>query len=59
MNQFKVLCCGDALWVEANAGLFFYDFKTEMSRPSFPGDFFLISQIVLLLYSEKTKQHIN
>ncbi len=32
--------CGDALWVEVNAGLFFYDFKTEMPRPSFPGDFF-------------------
>ncbi len=30
-----------ALWVEVNAGLFFYDFKTEMPRPSFPGDFFL------------------
>ncbi len=38
--QFQTQSCGEALWVEVNAGLFFYDFKTEMPRPSFPGDFF-------------------
>ncbi len=47
-------------WVEVNAGLFFYDFKTEMPRPSFPGDFFLnLTKLCYHSTVKKQKQHIN
>ncbi len=62
MNQWNIntipnSICGDALWVEVNAGLFFYDFKTEMPRPSFPGDFFL--NLTKLCYHSTVKKQNN
>ncbi len=31
INQFKDQCCGDALWVEVNAGLFFQNMNKWMN----------------------------